>query len=219
VPHNEGSHEPLGLTVWEETLAGNGQAYRSDASLVSKIIAAAYALQPSASPSEGLVDSLSKQTKLASQSIRDLFKKHHEHAQKAARWETPHRAAAAVGCRGNDNGGDVRVDNGVIKYDASLVGRRCTALWIPEEGEEGEEGYYAATIVAYNSRAAARIGRFLLHFDDGQRERVGLPDHTVRVMTARVSFCSCKESLNKQPGCCKGVGGKESLPRPWEDAR
>ena len=86
--------------------------------------------------------------------------------------------------------------SGAIKYDGSLVGRRCTALWSPPDdgsgsGSESEEGYYAATVVAFNSRCSEKIGRFLLHFDDGQRERVELPDPTVRIVTMRVDWwCS-----------------------------
>ena len=55
--------------------------------------------------------------------------------------------------------------------------------------------------MAYNPRAQPRKGRWLLHFDDGQRERVDLPDDTVRVMTARVSACRCKASPGGAAGC------------------
>ena len=64
--------------------------------------------------------------------------------------------------------------------------------------------------------AAAHKGRFLLHFDDGQRERVQLPDDTVRIMTACVSVCRCKRSPGGAVGCCEGADGSEKLPRPWE---
>ena len=91
-------------------------------------------------------------------------------------------------------------------------------MWSPPSGEEGDEGYYTCTIVAYNPRCVAHKGRFLLHFDDGVRERVDLPDETVRIMTAesRVTVCRCRDSPGGQPGCCKGAGGSQPLPRPWE---
>ena len=108
------------------------------------------------------------------------------------------------------------VENGSLKYDASLVGRRCTVLWCPEDGDEEDEDYYSATIVAYNSRCAPRKGRFLLHFDCGLRKRVQLPDETVRIMTRRVSSCSCQKSPGGVAGCCEGTDGCEELPRPWE---
>ena len=73
-----------------------------------------------------------------------------------------------------------------FKYDESLVGRRCTAHVTPDEGETWEAGYFPATIVAFNGRAAAHKGRFLLHFDDGLRVRIDLPEETVRILTARV---------------------------------
>ena len=126
---------------------------------------------------------------------------------------------------------DVEVDNeDTLRYDASIVGRRATALWTPppaedEEEGDGEEGYYACTVVAFNprigqlrlgARAAADRGRFLLHFDDGQRERVELPDPSVRIMTAKVTSCSCKDSPAETPGCFRGSGGSKKLPRPWE---
>jgi hypothetical protein len=109
------------------------------------------------------------------------------------------------------------VDNKQLAYDAGLVGRRCTAWCEPEEGTEFVGGYYAATIVAFNARAHARCGRFLLHFDTcGQRERVELPDDTVRVMTAQVTRCSCVDSPRGTPGCSRGATGSQPLPRPWE---
>ena len=108
------------------------------------------------------------------------------------------------------------MDNSALKYDSSLVGRRCTAYCVPEEGENWKAGYFAATIVAFNERASTHKGRFLLHFDDGQRERVDLPDETVRIMTLRVKVCACQDSPGGSPGCCKGVDGEEVLPRPWE---
>ena len=64
--------------------------------------------------------------------------------------------------------------------------------------------------MAYNPRAQPRKGRWLLHFDDGQRERVDLPDETVRIVTATVGECrSCK-------GCALGGGRGLPIPRPWE---
>jgi len=283
---------------WEETCAGRGQAYTSDASLVSRVITAAYAKQATAAekaaaaaeaakakaarakaaseraaalaaraaaaaaapaaggvaataaeaaaaataaattasetaaaersakekaaavqkavaePPEALVASLAKETLLQPASIRSLFKKHAAHAQKTTRWEVPHRSSEGGGA--SDDTRAAAVDNAALTYDASLVGRRCTALWSPPDGEAGDEGYYAATVVAFNGRCAAHKGRFLLHFDDGQRERVQLPDDTVRIMTACVSVCRCKRSPGGAVGCCEGADGSEKLPRPWE---
>ena len=201
-------------TRWDETLAGNGAAYVSDTSLVSRIITEAYSGQPSADPPESLVASLSQRTLLEPSSIRELFKKHHQHATKTTPWVAAHRPAPGNNSGNNDN--EVQVDNGTLKYDGSLVGRRCTALWSPPDGENGEEGYYAATIVAYNHRAAEHKGRFLLHFDDGQRERVQVPDETIRIMTNSAAACYCKDSPGGIKGCCQGVFESEALPRPWE---
>ena len=260
-------------TRWEETLAGRGQAYVSDTSLVSRVVSSAYAKQAAAAveaerkaaeaaaaaeeageeavaeldadsaqaeaaaasaatkadearaakeraaaaqkaaevPPDALVASLAKETLLQPGSIRSLFKKHYSQKKKAAQWEAPHQATGA--------GGDAQaaaVENGSLKYDASLVGRRCTVLWCPEDGDEEDEDYYSATIVAYNSRCAPRKGRFLLHFDCGLRKRVQLPNETVRIMTRRVSSCSCQKSPGGVAGCCEGTDGCEALPRPWE---
>ena len=167
-----------------------------------------------AEPPEALVASLAKETLLQPASIRSLFKKHAAHAQKTTRWEVPHRSSEGGGA--SDDTRAAAVDNAALTYDASLVGRRCTALWSPPDGEAGDEGYYAATVVAFNGRCAAHKGRFLLHFDDGQRERVQLPDDTVRIMTACVSVCRCKRSPGGAVGCCEGADGSEKLPRPWE---
>ena len=43
---------------WEETLAGRGQAYTSDTSLVSRIVSAAYSEHPSECPSDAVVEAL-----------------------------------------------------------------------------------------------------------------------------------------------------------------
>ena len=200
---------------WDETLANKGQAYISDESLVSRIISAAYAQQVGtarAEPPDALVASLAKQTLLEPKSVRALFKKHNEQATRLTRWVTPHQVEGA------DADVEAVLDNGVLKYDdGSLVGRRCTAFVSPEDGDDSfEEGYYAATIVAFNSRASSHKGRYLLHFDDGQRERVDLPDDTVRIMTACVSICRCQDSPRHRTGCGKGQNGSEALPRPWE---
>ena len=40
-----------------------------------------------------------------------------------------------------------------------------------------------ATIVAYNPRAKPSKGRWLVHLDDGMRERIDFPEATVRIMT------------------------------------
>ena len=66
------------------------------------------------------------------------------------------------------------------------------------EGERGKEGYYAATVVAYNSLCSPLLGRWLLHFDDGQREHVDLPDETVRLTTTYVAVCKCQNSPGGQ---------------------
>ena len=134
------------------------------------------------------------------------------------------------------------MDNAALKYDMSLVGRRCTAFVSPEEDDDAfEEGYYAATVVAFNNRCAAHkgyyarstfvthfrtacyyshisylSGRFLLHFDDGLRERADFPDDSVRIMSTRVSKCRCLHSPGGAVGWCAGVDGSEPLPRPWE---
>ena len=107
------------------------------------------------------------------------------------------------------------MDSDIITYDETLVGRRCTTFWSPPKGERGKEGYYAATVVAYNSLCSLLLGRWLLHFDDGQRERVDLPDETVRLTTTYVAVCKCMPKLG-QLGCCRAAGGSQKIPRPWE---
>ena len=110
---------------WRETLAGRGGAYRSDDSLVSKLVTAAYKKQPSPAPSDELVAALAKQTLLRPESIRALFKKHHEQAQRASQWEAPHRTAAAPqGEEADGDGGQACEDDTLLTYDGTLVGRR-----------------------------------------------------------------------------------------------
>ena len=84
-----------------------------------------------------------KNTALAGQHTGALQETSQPGRESTQRWEAPHRLAT--------DGNDVCMESGIIKYDGALVGRRCTAFWSPPEGEAGTEGYYAATIVAYNS--------------------------------------------------------------------
>jgi hypothetical protein len=68
-----------------------------------------------------------------------------------------------------------------------------------------------------NSRATQHLGRHLLHFDDGQHERVGLPDDTVRIMSLRVETCSCADTASGESGCGRGAAGSEALLRERSD--
>ena len=86
----------------------------------------------------------------------------------------------------------------------------------PDEGEAFQQGYYAGTIVAYNPRTKPSKGRWLVHLDDGMRERIDFPEATVRIMTTQVTQCSCRDSPGGQPGCCRHSSGSEELPHPWE---
>ena len=51
------------------------------------------------------------------------------------------------------------------------------------------EQWYPATVVMYRPRATTY--NYLIHFDDGWRSLVGLPDPSVRLLRERVTHCMC----------------------------
>ena len=71
------------------------------------------------------------------------------------------------------------------------VGRRCLVL----VGEHDEAAHYPATVVKHFKKSKEVGVTHLLHFDDGELEKVGLPDDTGTIHfcedTPCVSRCSC----------------------------
>ena len=67
--------------------------------------------------------------------------------------------------------------------------------------------WYPATLVMY--RPAATTFNYLMHFDDGWRSLVGLPDDSVRLLSTRVSRCTCERCmLASADGELLGPGGR-----------
>ena len=58
---------------WADTLAGNGAAYISDESLMSRIVATAFSSTDASELSDALVTSLAKKTLLSEASLHELF--------------------------------------------------------------------------------------------------------------------------------------------------
>ena len=48
-------------------------------------------------------------------------------------------------------------------------------------------------------RPHATTYNYLLHFDDGWRSLVGLPDESVRVLSAHVTHCMCARCVLSSP--------------------
>ena len=56
--------------------------------------------------------------------------------------------------------------------------------------------------------------QYIIHTDDGMRERVGLKDEpSIKIMTRTVNVCMC---LGVR-GCEHGNGGCTPLPVPWDN--
>eukprot|EP00966_Prymnesium_polylepis_P321831 7378120-Prymnesium_polylepis.1 len=185
---------------WADVVAGCGAEYFSDASLPSRLVAAAYTELKAATPPEFVVGQLAARTLLDAKDIRELFGVLHRKAVSKSNWVAAHQptigtafvaaAAAAAGTCGDcdDEDGEITVDTGLDQYDGSLVGRRVTVLWRPRgaSGEPQPSDYYPATIVSYKS--SNRKYMFIIHFDDcfddgSSAEAVELPDDTITVMT------------------------------------
>ena len=91
-------------------------------------------------------------------------------------------------------------------WDASVVGRRAIATFTDEDVDEAEQ-WYPATVVMYRPRATTY--NYLIHFDDGWRSLVGLPDPSVRLLRERVTHCMCARcTLVSASGELLGPGGR-----------
>ena len=87
-----------------------------------------------------------------------------------------------------------------------MVGQRVFATFTDEDVDETPQ-WYPATLVMY--RPYAPTYNYLLHFDDGWPSLVGLPDPSVRVMSARVTHCTCDRCTLVAPvGELLGRGGR-----------
>ena len=212
---------------WADVVAGHGAEYSEDASMPSRLIAAAYQEQRMAKPPEQVVGQLASRTLLDAKDIRELFCVLHRKATAKSSWASAHQptigsafaaAAADALCGGCDEeDGEITVDDSIQEYDASLVGRRATVLWRPGRatGEPQASDYYPATVVSY--KGTNRKYKFVIHFDDrfddgSSAEAVGLPDDSIRLMTQKVAMCTC-------PSCDVGAAGGMQLPLVWEVAK
>ena len=87
-----------------------------------------------------------------------------------------------------------------------MVGRRVLALFKDEDVDETPQ-WYPGTLVMY--RPMAPTYNYLLHFDDGWRSLVGLPDQSVRLLDERVTRCVCDRcTLTSREGELLGPGGR-----------
>ena len=205
---------------WADVRAGRGAEYSQDASLPSRLIAAAYLQEQTAAPPERVIGELARRTLLDAKDVRELFIKLHQKATIKTNWAAAHQptmgavAAAAGECGNCEEEDGITVDDSVRLYDQALIGRRVTVLWRPSgaSGDPQSSDYYPATIVSY--KGTNRKYKFIIHFDDrfedgSSSESVGLPDDTIRVMTHTVSMCTC-------PSCDVGAKGGTRLPLEWK---
>ena len=87
-----------------------------------------------------------------------------------------------------------------------MVGWRVLALFKDEDVDETPQ-WYPGTLVMY--RPMAPTYNYLLHFDDGWRSLVGLPDQSVRLLDERVTRCVCDRcTLTSREGELFGPGGR-----------
>jgi|LauGreSuBDMM15SN_2_FD.fasta_scaffold32147_1 hypothetical protein len=104
-----------------------------------------------------------------------------------------------------------------------LVGLRCSVQWGGNEDDEGgERPWYPALIVDYYPNIEKRRANgesdldppYLIHFDDGMWERVGLPDETIAVSYGEQAFsvCTCKK-------CALYGEGNRSVPLKWAPSK
>ena len=89
-----------------------------------------------------------------------------------------------------------------LRLETVYVGRRCSVL-VGDADEDGS-GYYMATVVKHFKRSREAGVTHLLHFDDGDIEKVGLPDdETIQFLdeVPRVTRCVCARCvLREQSG-------------------
>jgi len=84
-------------------------------------------------------------------------------------------------------------------------------LWQAEDCDRPpqDSDYYPATVVAHKEHV--RLG-YIIHFDDGSiRERVDLPDETIRIDFDQPCVDCCRCAF-----CALGAGGRTCLPVEWE---
>ena len=196
--------------------------YACDATLPSKVLAAEYTKAPTADPSLAVLARLASRTLLQVSDIEGVFAKLDRKRRNTLQWEAPHRSGAAADV--DDEEGECEIETRELVYDETLVGRRCTVLWQPRgcNTPPTDNDYYPATVVSYNPRARslrAASGsdgpcQYIIHTDDGMRERVGLKDEpSIKIMTRTVNVCMCVGVR----GCEHGNGGCTPLPVPWEN--
>ena len=88
----------------------------------------------------------------------------------------------------------------------SLVGRRVMATFTDEDVDDTPQ-WYPATLVMY--RPLDSTFQYLMHFDDGWRTLVGLPDASVHLLEAHVTHCTCAHCLlTSNDGELLGPGGR-----------
>ena len=196
--------------------------YACDATLPSKVLAAEYTKAPTADPSLAVLARLASRTLLQVSDIEGVFAKLDRKRRNTLQWEAPHRSGAAADV--DEEEGECEIETRELVYDETLVGRRCTVLWQPRgcNTPPTDNDYFPATVVSYNPRARslrAASGsdgpcQYIIHTDDGMRERVGLKDEpSIKIMTRTVNVCMC---LGVR-GCEHGNGGCTPLPVPWDN--
>jgi len=73
------------------------------------------------------------------------------------------------------------------------------ALWGDKDEDPPRFEWFSATIVIF--RAGPRIMyNFEMHFDDGARELVQLPDETVQILDETVEHCTCERCITCDDG-------------------
>jgi hypothetical protein len=115
---------------WADVMAGRGTEYFQDTSLPSRMIAAAYAEQKTATPPECVIDELAARTLLRPSDIRELFNKLHRKAKAKSGWTAVHQpnigtlfATAAMAGECGECGeeqDDIAVDDNIQQFDSSL---------------------------------------------------------------------------------------------------
>ena len=67
--------------------------------------------------------------------------------------------------------------------------------------------WHPSTIVMF--RSAAATYNYLIHFDDGWRSLVGLPDESVHLLSESVQRCTCERCTLHQGRAEAGISGRE----------
>jgi hypothetical protein len=97
--------------------------------------------------------------------------------------------------------------------DGTFVGRRGKALWCDPDDDEAEPEWYSMTLVTHRPGGRVKYN-FVMHFDDGTREKIALPDAdgTVVLGDEVVERCACERCA-----CAEPLG--RALPLPDEQIR